>query len=63
MVHNETTIQHLQEEKLALQDVVGSVGVVGSQNVLVLLPNYELALHDQLVGRHHSALFHLRGEV
>ena len=43
--------------------MVGSVRVVWSQNVLVLLPNYQLALHDQLVGGHRPALFYLGGEV
>ena len=63
MVHYQTAVQHLEEQKLALEDVVGSVGVLRLENVLVLLPNDELALHDQLVGRHGAALLHLGGEV
>ena len=63
MIHNETAVQHLEQQKLALEDVVRSVRVLGSQNVLVLLPNYQLALHDELVGRHRPALLHLGGEV
>lgn len=63
MVDYQTAIQHLQQEKLALKYVVGSVGVVKFEDALVLLPHYQLALHHQLVRRHGAALFHLGGEV
>ena len=63
MVDDETAVQHFQEQKFTLEDVIGSVRVLWFEDVLVLLPDDELALHDQLVGRHRPALFHLGGQV
>ena len=54
MEDNQTTVLELQEEKLALQNVVALIRVVLLENSIVLVSNHVSALHYQLQYRYHT---------
>ena len=62
MVHHQAAVQHLQEEELALHEVLRAVGVVRREDAAVLLLDDLAAAQDELPRGHHAALLHLGGQ-
>ena len=63
MIDNEAAVHHLQEEKLALQNVHRLVGVVLFEDAVVLLTNQLPASHYQVHRRDEPTLLDLGGQV